>query len=662
MNIKITYNWLLEHLDTEAEPDEIRTYLSMCGPSIERVNEVDGDYVFDIEITSNRIDSASVAGIAQEASAILPMFNIHAVIKNNKEHEKPGIGLSKYPLVIEDKNKLCRRIMAVVMEIDEVKKSPEFIKRRLESCDVRSLTNIIDITNYVMLEMGHPTHVFDYDLIKTGKLVFRKAEKGEKLTTLDGKKHTLTHDDIVIDDGTGRIVDLPGIMGAQNTAVTDKTRRIVMFIESNDPKNIRRTSMRLALRSLAAGYNEKNPDPNLVESAFNRAVALIAQHAGGKIAGDIVDIYPIPVKPRKLICKLSDINRLIGIDIETSVIKNILHALNLAPVIDSDTLSVTVPTSRVADVFDTEDIVEEIARVYGYYRLPGIVQQTNVIKPVRDVSWYFINEQKIKYLLKHRAFHEVYNYSLVSKKLIDQSGLNLTTHLKLANPISNEIEYLRSTLVSSLLKNIKDNVGKTNPLRFFEVAHMYVPQADELPLEEKRLAMISTASFSEIKNGVEAVLHELNISGYRYQKGSGDNLFDVSNSLTLLSADGDILGTLGYINRRCLFNFDIELPVYAANLDMHKITSISKSISSYKPINPFSTIKLDLTIALNKNQSYQDVVDVIAGMNNQHFSFEYLSSYNNKVTLRFLFQATDRNLTEAEALKMLAGIKKKFTT
>ena len=235
MNIKITHKWLLEYLETDATPEEIQKYLSLCGPSIESIMKINDDYVYEIEITSNRIDTASVAGIAREAVAIFPGFSKKAVFK------KPNLDLPAYKqntisLNIFDKEKLTNRIMAVIIDGVHFSKSPAYIKTRLESSGIRSLNNLVDITNYVMIETGHPTHVFDYDRIKTGNFFFRSAKKGEKLITLDKKLFNLQGGEVIIDDGSGRIIDLPSIMGTENSVVTPDTKRIIFFIDNLDPE------------------------------------------------------------------------------------------------------------------------------------------------------------------------------------------------------------------------------------------------------------------------------------------------------------------------------------------------------------------------------------------------------------------------------------------
>lgn len=512
MNIKITYNWLREYLDTDATPFELQKYLSICGPSVEKIEQVDNDYVFEIEITSNRVDTASVYGIAREANAIVPQFGKKAKLKE-MDLIKLENNANRLPLILSDSKHLCDRIIAVVMDNVQGGQLPEFMRDRLEECGVRSLNNLIDITNYVMLELGQPTHVFDYDRIKTNKLVVRDAKRGEEFVSLDGKVCDLTQDDVIIDDGTGRVIDLPGIMGAENSVVTAQTKRIVFFIESNNPTLIRRTSMRLALRTMAATINEKGPDPELAKTALLRGIELYQKYASAKIASKIYDLYPKKYLTKKVSVSISDIDRIIGVKIAKKEAVGVLEALGFDYHIDKnrgDIVTVTVPSFRYRDVSTKEDLIEEIARVYGYNRLPNTVQDTKYIKQPKDVELFFELQSKIKHFLKDIGLHEVVNYSMISKDIIENSNLKVSGHLALKNSISRDFEYMRTHLMQSLIKNVKDNEGKTDVVKFFEIGKTYKPTKGNLPEEKYKLGIVTNSSYYDLKGIVDSLLNELN--------------------------------------------------------------------------------------------------------------------------------------------------------
>ena len=329
MNIKITYNWLLEYLDTDADPYELQKYLSLCGPSIERVEKIDDDYSLDIEVTSNRIDSASVYGIAQEASAILPQFGKKAKLKFNplEKYTFKSLGKQTGELTAEIKlldPKLASRVTAIILSNIEIGKSPELISKRLTMCDIKSINNVVDISNYLMLSLGQPNHTFDYDKIVDHKLHIRESKKGETVKTLDEKEIILPGGDIVIEDGSGNLTDLAGIMGGYDSMISDSTKNVLLLLETYDPKKIRKTSMTTGQRTIAATYFEKGLDPERIESTLVYGVELLKEYASATVDSDVIDIYPQPVKPKNITDSVQKINQLIGEHVAAKKMKEIL--------------------------------------------------------------------------------------------------------------------------------------------------------------------------------------------------------------------------------------------------------------------------------------------------------------------------------------------------
>jgi len=618
MNIKITHNWLLEYLETDATPEEIREYLSLCGPSIESVTEVKNDFVYDIEIISNRIDYASIRGIAREAAAILPRFGKKAKFIDKK---LPDINSSskELELKIEDKENLCPRKLAVIMEV-EIGKSPQIISDRLENCGIRSLNNLIDITNYIMLETGHPTHVFDYDRIKTGEILVRHAKKGETIFTLDGKKYVLDSSDIIFDDGTGRPIDLPGIMGLQNSVVTDTTKRIVFWIETNDPVAIRKTSMRLGIRTVAASINEKKPDTKAAGEAFVRGIALFIKNANGQILSPLYDTNPHDGSIKTLTTDYEFFSKLIGIEIGKDEINQILNDLGFDTEGSNEKiLKVKIPSYRSHDIAIRQDLVEEVARVYGYQNIPSALQPVVYVKQPKEMEDFFVFQNKIKLFLKHLGLNEIINYSMVSRSLIEFFGLDPKKHLRLTNSLSEEIEFLRTKISPSLYKNIKDNEGKKEVMRFFEIAKVYLPKTGDLPDEKYKVALAVNTNYLDLKGIIEALYNELNI--------------------------------------------EIELPdiitekngIYMIELDFARLVSSYREIPDYKPINPYSVIKLDKTFTISEKINFAGI-KTMASKSNLLQKIEVVTIYENKLTLRFYYSSNKKNITEEEAMIELGKI------
>lgn len=653
MNIKITHSWLLDYLDTDATPQEIQKYLSLCGPSVERIEEKEGEIVYDIEITSNRIDTASVLGIAREAAAIIPQFKKRAILKKQNDITVPSLSKS-VPLDIQDPDGVCRRVLGIVMEVSSITQSPEYVSKRLLATDTRSLNNVVDVTNYVMTEIGHPTHVFDYDRIASHTLVLRHAKKGEEIVTLDEKTYHLDETDIIIDDGTGRVIDLPGIMGTANSVVTNDTKRILFFIESNDPVSIRRTSMRYGIRTMASTINEKNPDPNLAYTAFLLGIELFSQVAGAKAISSIVDIYPHKTTPIKIKTTKSFIDKKAGVSIPIGTIESILKNLGFTVETDgSDSLLITVPTSRVADVSIPEDIVEEVTRVYGYFAIPTVLQTPAYVAQPKDTELLFQYQHLVKLYLKHLGYTEVMNYSAVSLALLKQFEIDTVEHLFITNSISEDIKYLRQSLIPSLVKNVKQNEGFAKEMKLFELAKTYIP-TKSLPIEENKLTIATTVSLDELKRIVIGLLDELNIS---YELGEGNkNQFLLMTVAGVIIHDKTVIGSFGQVRPALCRNGELERAVFVAELSFKDLMHAARIMPDYKSFSQFAHISNDITV--KKSKTFTEMKRSAFAASKKLISFDLLGTYKDTITLRLGFTDHSRNLAEEEVKTEVELIKK----
>lgn len=654
MNIKITHKWLLEYLDTTATPQEIQKYLSLSGPSIEKVEKLpDGDVGYDIEITSNRVDTASVLGVAREAATILTRFGIKSTFKEPQCIE-PKLDINT-PLSIDirDDSGSCKRILAVVMDNVSVSPSSDTITKRLEYAGIRSLNNLIDITNYVMMEIGHPTHVFDYDRIELKKLIIRSAKDKECIETLDHKKYSLSKEDIIIDDGTGTVIDLPGIMGTANSVVTRDTKRILFFIESNDPRAIRRSSMRYGIRTMAATINEKSPDPEDAKKALLRGVELYKKLTNARVASNVVDIYPSPRKPKNITTTISFINKRIGIDIPSQQVTDILKGLGFKVMIQGDTITLEVPSFRYEDMNIPEDVVEEVARIYGYDNLPNNLSPMKYIKQPKEMEDLFVYQNKIKLFLKHLGLHEVLNYSMISLAMIENCGMDQKKHLYLSNVMSDEIKYLRISLLPSLIRDIKINEGRQQTISFFEVAKVYWPTANDLPTEKFKLGIGTNSSFLEIKGILEALFNDLHIDNYSFKKGK-DPLF--AGTQAEIQFEDTSVGRVGQLKSTYVENNKLTTTCFLAELDFETVMRFAKTIAVYVPPHPYAVIKLDYSMKLNPLLDFA-AIKRKAFLSSKHLQkIEYISSYENKIAFRLYFSSKTHNLTENEAKIELENI------
>ena len=662
MNIKITYNWLLDFLETDASPFEIQKYLSLAGPSIERVEKIGDDYVFDVEIISNRIDTASVFGIAQEAAAILPFFGKKAKIKFNpfKEYKLTQIlkhELSpKYELKIKIKDKnLCSRFTAIILDNVKIAPSPSFIQNRLRAAGIKVINNVVDISNYLMLTLGQPTHIFDFDQIanvdkKSATMIMRQSKKGEKMVTLDGNEVELPGGDIVIEDGKGRLIDLCGIMGGLNSCVSKNSKRIILFVQTYNKQKIRKTAMTTGVRTVAATYFEKGLDEERVETTLVLGIKLLEQYALAETSSQIYDIYPHPYQKKSIKTNFNFFEKIMGVKISPSQITQILNSLGFETKQEKNKLEVFVPHFRKYDVSIPQDLVEEVARIYGYNDLPNRLSPPALVLQPEEFEKTFKIISKIKHFLKHLGLTEVINYSMISKKMIEEWGLKVENHLKIKNSISNEIEYLRTSLLPSLYKNIKDNEGKRETLKFFEIAKVYLPQDNDLPKEEYRLGIAINTDYFDLKGIIKSLLvNELNISSISLKKDKNDfySKFYENNLWFSIFSDNKFLGVFGQTKNAS--------NIFFAEFDLSSIIDCYKLLPKYQPINSYAIIKLDKTFEIGPNFTFDDIQKK-ASRSQYLYKLEVISLFKNKLTLRFYYSANDRNLTEEEAKRELEKV------
>ncbi len=674
MNIKITYNWLKEYLETDANPYEIGKFLSLSGPSIERIYAINDDYVFDIEITSNRIDMASVFGIAQEAQAILPQFGLKAKLKFNPLEKYTFKNLNAEPsphkkLDITIDHELCTRFTAVVFANVDIKPSPEMIQKRLQMVDIKSINNVIDISNYLMVSLGQPTHMFDYDQIAGGKMILRESKKGEKLTTHDEKEIILPGGDIVIEDGSGKLIDLCGIMGGYNSSITNNTKNIVFFVQTYNKRKIRKTSMLTGCRTMAATYFEKGLDPNRVEPALVYGVDLLNQYTNGIIASKLYDIYSQETVETDVKVYLKDVQRVMGVPIEEEKIINILSSLGFKVKRHEDIelaypdgvyFKVTVPTYRVDDVHIKEDIIEEIARVYGYYSLPNAISPMVYIKQPKEIEKLFTVQQKTKYYLRDIGLHEVLNYSMISSELIDNLVLNKTDHLKIANTISSEIEYMRMSILPSLAMNMKQNYGKKDVLKLFEIAKSYFKREGELPDEQYQLCIAVNTDFYDLKGIIESLFHSLHIRNHTFVESHIDSFAKKEQAVIIDTKTNKKFAQIGKLAQKYKANLELKEDIYVTEIDFNYILDNYKVVEPYKVPLQYAVIKLDSNIELKPGQNFKSLKQSALSASHLLIDIEYINSYKNNIALRFYFSSRNKNITEEEAKIELNKILKKI--
>ncbi|MDO8658045.1 MAG: phenylalanine--tRNA ligase subunit beta [Candidatus Levybacteria bacterium] len=635
MNIKILDSWLREYLKTKASPKEIAEKLSLTSVSVERLEKCGkSDFVYDIEITTNRPDLMSIIGLAREAACILPQFGIDAKFIE-PEFEIPKKKLKEnLSLDIKNDSSLVNRIVAAIIDVN-INESPQYIKERLEASGIRSLNNVIDVTNYVMREIGYPTHVFDYDRLNTKKIIVRESKKGEKIKTLDGKIYSLAGGDIIAEDGKSEIIDLIAIMGLENSVVTNSTKRIVFFINHAKPNHVRQTSMNLGIRTEAAILNEKEIDSELISTALNRGVELFKKIAEGKLASPIIDIYPNIPKTKQISISLDKINKTIGVSIPVKTSLEILTKLGFKTKTQKNNIIVTVPTWRLGDIEIEEDITEEIARVYGYHKLPNIIPLLTSAENYYMNSDPFFWENRVKNTLKYWGFTEVYTHSMVSEEMLEGP---IKDSVKIKNPLTLDMAYMRKTLVPSLLQIIKENKN-IEELKIFELSNVYYPRTNDLPNEVLTLAGIikkENVSFYEVKGIIEQLLFDLGIKNPEFAtKESGG----IGATLAVKNTN---VGEIEILDEN-IADFELNFDIIRKHVSLKK---------TYRKTPKFPPIIEDLRLEINPGITYKQIVSLIKKQSNLIVDVSLLDIYQNKKTFRIRYQDPNKNLTNEEISKI----------
>ncbi len=654
MNILVPYSWLKEFIKTKASPLEIAEYLSLCSQSVEKITKTENDFVFEIEITSNRADCLSVYGIARELSAILPRFGIPAKLEKLTSYELKNKNYQgKLKLEVEIKNKkLCPRFTALIFDNVKIAPSPKIVQERLEKSGIRSLNNVVDISNYLMLELGQPMHTFDYDKIIGAKMILREAKEGEKIVTLDGQLRILPQGTIVIEDGKGRIIDLCGIMGGENSAVDNNSKRILLFVQTYDPTRIRQTCQKLSFRTEAASRFEKGVDPEGVIIAINKAKEMFEENCGAQVASKLIDIYPNPLKEKIVELNLDLVEKIIGVKIPRNEILEILKSLGFVINFSSNSqIKVSIPHWRNDDISIPEDLIEEIARIYGYQNLPNNIPLS---LPKSEEKNPFFWEEKIKNFLKYQGFTEVINYSMISEDLLRKTKFDPKDYLKISNPLSSDWVYMRPSLIPSILKNISQNQNNFSDISLFEISKIYIPQGEnELPEEIPMLVGAQTGDeFLKVKGILEMMFEELGIKNYRFnQPVPKTKIFNPQKTAEILINEKPV-GFLGEIDNQITSLFEISSRIILFEIDFNSLLENATLSKKYTPLPLYPPIIEDLSFVVPPKIPIGKIIQSIKSTSSIIKSVDLLDIYKNTKTFRIIYQHPLKTLNNKEITKI----------
>ena len=572
------------------------------------------DFIFDINVTANRSDCQSILGIAREVAAVLnkPLKMPDLTYKTTS-----NLSTKNTVNVSVEANDLCPRYVSHLVTDIRIQESPLWLKRRLFLMGIRSINNIVDVTNYVLNEIGQPMHAFDLNDLGDKTLIIRRANDDEKIITLDEKEFILNSNNLVICDNE-KPVCLAGIMGGLNSGIKENTNTVLFESATFKRDNVRKTSRQLGQRSDSSARFEKGVDLYSVEVGMKRALSLIDKLNCGKIACDYYDVCSNDLTNKVITTTISKVNGVLGIDVPSKTICKILTSLGFGVEIDGDQLSVTVPLYR-EDMDDYPDIAEEVIREYGYAHINPTLLKTSCI-----TNGGFTNEQiqesALKDLLVSYGFNEIITYSFVSEKEYELFGLNEIKDnkaIKLLNPISEELAIMRSSLVPSIVKAVSYNLNRKNLSgRLFELAKVYQPDflpLEKLPTETQRLSLAlfgDEESYFTLKGIVEGLLNSFCYGRNISYKATTTSYIHPTRGADLV-IEGKTCGVFGQLHPLLADKLGIDKPIYVAEINMDTLKTLYNDKIVFKAISKFPPIERDLALLVDKNLPSQEIIDCI---------------------------------------------------
>jgi len=657
--MKISLNWLREYIETGLAAEQIAEILSDLGLPCEGIEHLDNDAVIDVEVTSNRGDCLSHIGIARELAAATGRELKLPAVKLN-ESEKDVTEFAGVEIAEPD---LCGRYTARIIEAVKVGPSPDWLKKRIEAVGMRSVNNVVDATNYAMMETGQPPHAFDYARIAEGKIIVRKAVAGERIVSIDGTTCELNTNMLVIADARGAVA-IAGVMGGLHTEVSETTATVLLEDAYFDPASVRTTSRRLGLPSEAAFRFERTVDIEMVDWASKRTAQLITQAAGGKVPKGVVDIYPKKPAQKEVTLRLLRLSKLLGIEIPSEEVVRILSALSFKPQHRDDLIVCSVPSWR-NDIYREVDVIEEVARVYGYSKIPTEQKIRIEVVPVdaRQKS-----ATSIGAYLNSCGFYETISVGFVDHSV---AGLftdsNAAEHLGVKDVSRKSANLLRQTLIGSLLGVLKTNLNAGNiPCRIFEIADTFVPagkQTAALPIEKTKLTLVYDSDFRDLRGVIEGLIKSIDRDA-RIVFTPADILWAQTGAQVVVN--GSVIGTAGIVSNAVKQKFDFkELSPAAAELDFEQLSALQRGAVTVKPLPRFPAIQRDLSIIVDENIRWADIVEAVSKKASAELEdIQFVGIYRGRgipsgrksVTLSVRFRDEDGTLTHETVDRLQADI------
>ncbi len=627
------------------------------------------DVVFEHEITSNRVDCFSVIGIAREAAATFRKPFVPPVVTETGNNED----VNDYIKVTVKDTDLCPRYTARVVKNIKIGPSPKWMQRRLASVGIRPINNLVDITNYVMEEYGQPMHAYDLDTIAGNEIIVRRAEKGETFVTLDGQERKLDESILMICDKE-KSVGLAGIMGGENSMITDEVKTMLFEAACFDGTNIRLSAKKVGLRTDASGKFEKGLDPNNAMEAMNRACQLIEELGAGEVVGGVVDVYPNPVGDSRVGYDVEKINQLLGTEIDEATMVSYFKMVDLE--VDEEKKEVIVPSWR-QDVERMADLAEEVARFYGYDNIPTTLPKGEAT--TGQLSFKLRIEEIARDVAEFCGFSQGMTYSFESPKVFDKLLIEKDSPLRntvtITNPLGEDFSIMRTVPLNGMLVSLATNYNRRNKdVRLYELGNIYLPKAlpvTELPEERMQLTlgMYGEGDFFTMKGVVEELFERAGLmKKASYDPNSGKSFLHPGRQANIVY-DGVVVGYLGEVHPEVCENYDIGTRAYVAVLDMPEIVERATFDRKYVGIAKFPAVTRDISMLMKKEVLAGQIEDAICKRGGQYLeSYQLFDIYEGaqiqegykSVAYSITFRAKDKTLEEKDVAEAMNKILKEL--
>ncbi|MFA6252503.1 MAG: phenylalanine--tRNA ligase subunit beta [Candidatus Paceibacterota bacterium] len=659
----VSYSWLNSFFKKPLpRPEKLAELLTLHSFENESINVLKNDWTLSLDVLPDRAgDCLSHLGIAREISAITRQSLIKPIVKF-KENPKVKV---KDLIEIEIKDNDCRRYISRVINNVKIGPSPKWLQEKLLSCGINCINNVVDATNYIMLETGQPLHVFDYGKIKDKKIIIKKAKAAEKIKLLGGTEVVLDKTMLTISDTEG-VLAIAGIKGGTKAEIDGKTKNIVLEAASFTPKLISQTARKLNIRTDASMRFEHHLDPNLAEFAMDRLCTIISQIAEGEIASGKIDIYSEKVKPIKIKLEIELLEKILGISIPQKEIVTILNSLGFTSVqVNKKLISAEAPTWR-QDIILKENLIEEIGRIYGYGKI-NLEMPCVPIAPAKrneDLFW----QGKAKDILKDIGWTEIYNYSFIGDDEIGFFGLNAE---EIKNPVNVFQKYLRPTIMPQIFKNAKENLKSFKSIKFYELGIVFIKKEKKI-IEKKNLSGIifdpsieREQQFLRLKGEIEYLLTQLGIKKAEYIRLGGDTIWNDKNSLEIFCNKTKV-GIFGQISEDAAEIMQIPEDSMIFDFDFDEIQKECSEEKEYKKVSFHPAAYRDISGIINDSIDNQKLIEEIENIEKQEeisVSVAILDIYknnlpNNKksITLKVTLEHSEKTLNTEEIEEIIKKI------